>query len=359
MFELPDQKYVPYTEQELDALAFSVLNKLERPYYLAKEGYVASESRFSYIVEHDDPYLAIEFDPHNPQHSERILDSKIKNSLEIISLFSEGHELSKAQYAYLVKGYSFCEEFGDFGIEALYPLATFLYLTPQDEYETDYITDHSVDVPRLKTLLVKFFTQIQIQFGLERFDKDFGLIRYLGLDHRGFNFKQLALLLGYENDRTARILASPSTSKDKRINTFKADDGSNRTFIAHEEFVQYVRKHTNQSTVKQEQGKMTATIKLTGGNIRNSHVYLTKVMSMFPDRFIGGSNKSQIAKEMLKLDVGNGKVFETDIAGDKKIFRSREALKAFFENFDVVEGDELSLSTSGNGLYVLRPTESA
>jgi hypothetical protein len=356
MFELSEKKYNPYTALQLDALAFSILNKLERPYFIAKDGYVLSESRFGDIVDQGDPYLAVEFDPNNKEHKTKAVTSKIRYCLEVVSKLSEDIELNEEEEEYLHVGFSYCEEFGDFGIEAIYPLATFLYLAPVGPTDTDYISDHSVDIAKFKTLLVKFFTRFQMKYDIDRFDNDFGLINYLGLDSRGFNFKQLALLLGYETERSARILAAPSTPIVKKINTFKPDDGSNRTFITKDEFIAYIQKFTQPRTIKQKEGKMTAMIKLTGGNVRNNHVYLTKVMNMFPDKFVGGSNKNLKAKEMLKLDVGNGKVFETDIAGDKKIFRSRGALKAFFENYAVVEGDELTLTTSGDGVYTLRPS---
>jgi hypothetical protein len=357
VFELAENKYTPYTEVELDALAFSILNKLERPYFIAKSGYSLTEERFGDIVDYDDPYLAVEFNPDNEDHKNRAINSSIRPHLDLISKFSEGIELSASEDEFLHKGLQLCQEFGDFGIEAIYPLATFLYLSPDNLINTDYITDHSVDIPKLKTMLVKFFTYFQMKYELRDFEYDFALINYLGIDNRGFNFKQLALLLGYETERSARILAAPSTPIEKLVKTFKPENGSNRTFIMKEDFIAYIHKFTQPRMIKQKEGKMTAMIKLTGGNVRNNHVYLTKVMDMFPDKFVGGSNKSLLAKETLKLDVGKGKAFETDIAGDKKIFRSREALKAFFENYAVVEGDYLSLTTSGNGIYSLRPAE--
>jgi hypothetical protein len=182
---------------------------------------------------------------------------------------------------------------------------------------------------------------------------DFGLHEELGLSHEGFSFKQLAIMLGFETERTARGLALESTPEDKRIAVFKS--GGNRTFISKEAFVEYVNNYKKTRTIERKENDMSVEIKLTGGNIRNSHVYLTRVMDMFPDEYVGGSKKSECAPSLLRLDVGQEKIFDTDIAGDKKIFRSREALKAFFENFDVGEGDFIVLSTSKKGHYKLRP----
>jgi hypothetical protein len=78
MFELSEKKYTPYTELQLDALAFSILNKLERPYFIAKDGYVLSEARFGDIVDQGDPYLAVEFDPNNKEHKTKAVTSKIR-----------------------------------------------------------------------------------------------------------------------------------------------------------------------------------------------------------------------------------------------------------------------------------------
>lgn len=60
-------------------------------------------------------------------------------------------------------------------------------------------------------------------------------------------------------------------------------------------------------------------------NLRNDHIYLKEVLSIFPEECIGGKNletKGIELKISYQVD-GKQKFFITDIAGDKKIFRKR------------------------------------
>lgn len=60
-------------------------------------------------------------------------------------------------------------------------------------------------------------------------------------------------------------------------------------------------------------------------NLRNNHIYLTEILSIFPEECIGGKNSETKGTELkitYKID-DKEKFFITDIAGDKKILRKR------------------------------------
>ena len=61
---------------------------------------------------------------------------------------------------------------------------------------------------------------------------------------------------------------------------------------------------------------------LTEGNIRNNHIYLGSIIDIFPPDSIGGGNSST-AGEPITLCVSSDQPIQTDIAGDKRIFRQR------------------------------------
>jgi hypothetical protein len=348
---LSSLKYVPNTDERLDNLAFTILNKLERVFFVAKDGYLDSEKRFGNVME--DPYQAAKFDPLNNAHVSRIKGSALLSNLKIIRNIAEGILLSDSEENHLTEGFSFCGSMGDFSMETFFPLAAYLY----HDSQMDYMTDSYEDCDGLKKLLTKFFTRLLMTRSEDEMEElnDYGLWSILGIDDRGFSFKQLALEMGLETERAARGFAGPSAPEHKRISTFKADDSSNRTFIARDEFIRFLDEHSKVNNIKKEGSKITASIQLTKANVKYNHIYLTKVIGMFPKKYIGGSNKLSLAPSQLTLDVGKGKTFKTDIAGDKNIFRTREAIKEFYGNYDVTEGDNVVVTCLKEGNYSLRP----
>jgi hypothetical protein len=342
----------------LDNWTFVVIMRLHRPYFVATEGYIMSEERFA--DDPHDPYFAVAYDADKEEHIKLVRQSSLRRGLEVIYKFANGYDLTTGQQKYLENGYMLAEGSNDFAMEIIFPLASYIYVE-RSIANNDYMTNYHACTNELELLLLKYFTQFELIYDSLEFN-DFGLCVHLGLEAQGYTFRQLQVMLGFESERTARGLALESTPVEKRIRVIKlpADETKGRikrTLIAESEFKRYIQNYNKTRTIEKEGNTMSVQIKLTGGNIRNSHVYLTKVMEMFPSHFIGGSRKELMAQKQLKLDVGNGKVFDTDIAGDKKIFRSREALKTFFENYDVTEGDSISLSTSDQYEYKLRPLE--
>jgi hypothetical protein len=78
---------------------------------------------------------------------------------------------------------------------------------------------------------------------------------------------------------------------------------------------------------------------LSGGNVRNNHINLSKILNAFPHDVIGGTNKAEAAARQLQIDWGGPQSVMTDIDGSKSIFRGRGWVRRFFEASDAQEGD--------------------
>lgn len=66
---------------------------------------------------------------------------------------------------------------------------------------------------------------------------------------------------------------------------------------------------------------------LTGGNLRNNHIYLP--LDFFPADAIGGSSKATEARRKITVTFDLGATIETDIDGTKRILRTRGAVGDF------------------------------
>lgn len=96
-------------------------------------------------------------------------------------------------------------------------------------------------------------------------------------------------------------------------------------------------------------------IKLTDGNIRNNHLYLTSVLDLFPASSIGGGNVDEQATTLLEIRWGGEQPVLTDIAGDKKIFRKRAWVKQFFSLHHLSSDDEVVIEQTGDKRYHIYP----
>lgn len=85
-------------------------------------------------------------------------------------------------------------------------------------------------------------------------------------------------------------------------------------------------------------------VEITAGNLQHNHIYLRNFMDLFPEDAIGGSNRSVLAARLLTLEAEGLSSIETDIAGDKKIFRDRGWVGAFFRKNEVGPGDRVGLT---------------
>jgi hypothetical protein len=96
-------------------------------------------------------------------------------------------------------------------------------------------------------------------------------------------------------------------------------------------------------------------ITLTQGNLNNDHLYLTKVMALFPHDAIGGSSEAEAGSQLLEVHSGIGTPVFTDIAGDKKIFRRRAWVGEFFRVHELNAGDEVVIECTGPARYHVYP----
>lgn len=104
-------------------------------------------------------------------------------------------------------------------------------------------------------------------------------------------------------------------------------------------------------------------IKITAGNIRNSHIYITGHNDFFPADCFGDANLStgkQGRPVRIQLN-GSRNTIETDIARDartgkpRREFRARTWVREFFERHKIQPGDVLALERTGERDYRLYP----
>ncbi len=104
-------------------------------------------------------------------------------------------------------------------------------------------------------------------------------------------------------------------------------------------------------------------IRVTAGNLRNSHVYITGHHDFFPDDCIGApSLATGKSGRPVKIRIdGLRKIIETDIARDaqsgkpRREFRSRTWVREFFDHHKIQPGDVLALERIGKREYRLYP----
>ncbi|MDP3377454.1 MAG: hypothetical protein Q8S53_03750, partial [Brevundimonas sp.] len=95
-------------------------------------------------------------------------------------------------------------------------------------------------------------------------------------------------------------------------------------------------------------------VQITQGNIDNNHIYLRSIFDRFPADAKGGSNKASAAKKTLSVDWGGPELVQTDLDGEKKFFRARSWIAAFFRLNRVQPGDSVRIEEVGAYRYRLR-----
>jgi hypothetical protein len=93
-------------------------------------------------------------------------------------------------------------------------------------------------------------------------------------------------------------------------------------------------------------------VEVSGGNVRNYHINLRGAFGLFPDDAFGGPNET-VAGAAVKVTFGS-EAIETDIDEGKAIFRERGAIRRFFENEAVVEGDLVLIERTGARSFEVR-----
>jgi hypothetical protein len=100
---------------------------------------------------------------------------------------------------------------------------------------------------------------------------------------------------------------------------------------------------------------VSVVVKLTEGNIKNHSIRIRKVAGFFPSNTIGGSSKEMMAARTITIDWGDGESVETDIAGDKMIFRKRKWVGDFIQRYQLQPGDEVIITRIAEYKYRIRP----
>jgi hypothetical protein len=101
-------------------------------------------------------------------------------------------------------------------------------------------------------------------------------------------------------------------------------------------------------------------IEIGEANLRNNHFYLRDHVHKFPDDVIGGSNKAKAAPREVVLDWGGPEPARTDIDGeDKKFFRARGWVGAFYKLHDAQAGDFVVIEPLDPYLYRVRLEKAA
>lgn len=97
-------------------------------------------------------------------------------------------------------------------------------------------------------------------------------------------------------------------------------------------------------------------VEITPGNLKNNTMYATKVIDRFPKWTIGGSNGQSKAKP-ITLMLHNGPTIETDIVGQRKLFRWRGWGK-WFQQHKAMAHDRVVFTPVDEATYFVGLTRS-
>lgn len=107
-------------------------------------------------------------------------------------------------------------------------------------------------------------------------------------------------------------------------------------------------------------------IRVTAGNIRNWHIYVTGHYDFFPQDCVGASRRTHTKSRPIRIRlVGLNKTVETDIACDARtgrprhVFRGRAWVREFFEHHNIQVGDVLAIEKISSREYRLYPFHNA
>jgi len=97
-------------------------------------------------------------------------------------------------------------------------------------------------------------------------------------------------------------------------------------------------------------------IRLTQGNLSHHHVYLRAHLGFFPADSVGAGNARDGRGALLTLRfAGLPEAVETDIVGDKIMFRCRGAWREFFARHRLTEGDSVAIERLSAYEYRINP----
>ena len=93
------------------------------------------------------------------------------------------------------------------------------------------------------------------------------------------------------------------------------------------------------------------TVVVTGGNIRNNHIYLP--LDFFPADAIGGGRRAEVASRTISVTFQPGLTCETDIDGEKRILRARGPVGDFLARAGLNEGDTVLITRHSDHAYTI------
>jgi hypothetical protein len=101
-------------------------------------------------------------------------------------------------------------------------------------------------------------------------------------------------------------------------------------------------------------------LRVTAGNLRQSHLYVNGHYDFFPADCFGGPRRATAASRPIELSLdGLDETISTDIARDAKtgkprgFFRARAAIRKFYQRHSVKAGTLLALERLGERRYRL------
>jgi hypothetical protein len=110
-------------------------------------------------------------------------------------------------------------------------------------------------------------------------------------------------------------------------------------------------------------------LRITAGNLRNSHIYIAGHYDFFPQNCIGApSRRGSAAKNWATIRiflVGLNRTVETDIGTEsdsgkpRRMFRGRRWVREFFQKHDIKPGDVLAIERRSDREYRLYPFSTA
>lgn len=128
--------------------------------------------------------------------------------------------------------------------------------------------------------------------------------------------------------------------------------------------VQYVETQVRVKdlTIEREASNRKRLISITGGNLRNHHLYISGYHDFFPEECYGESNARKAPGHKLTLIVGGlPEPVQTDIAKSsgcgraRSFFRKRAWVGRFFQYHDLHEGDIVAIERLDPSTYRIYP----
>ncbi|MCK4871258.1 MAG: ASCH domain-containing protein [Phycisphaerales bacterium] len=93
-------------------------------------------------------------------------------------------------------------------------------------------------------------------------------------------------------------------------------------------------------------------VTVTGGNLRNNHVYARRIVKQFPDDVLGGRTKDQ-AGVPITIELPDGPTFKTDVVAHNGLIRSRGHWAPWFKSQDIQPGDRLAFVRRGRRRFAI------